>query len=95
MDVGQRLRQWRTKVGISQKVAAEQIGTDQRVWASWEAGTTPEVDYTEAIERLTKGAVTIRDWVRERRKKRRAANEQTRASATVDSGDEVAHARAS
>ena len=95
MDVGQRLRQWRTKVGSSQKVAAEQIGTDQRGWASWVAGTTPEVDYTEAIERLTKGAVTIRDWVRERRKKRRAANEQARSSSVDVAVEESAHARAS
>lgn len=70
MTMGERLKGWRTKNGLSQRVAAEKVGTGQRTWADWETGTTPEVDYLEALEKLTDGAVTIKGWAKERRAER-------------------------
>lgn len=72
MDTGEKLRLWRERNGLSQEKAAKRIGAKQRTWASWEKdGATPEVDFAEAIERLTGGEVAIGDWVRSRRRKRR------------------------
>lgn len=85
MTNGEKLRAWRDRSGISQADAAEKIGTKQRTWASWETdGTTPEIDFAEALEKLTTGAVTMRDWVRSRRKKR---NEDTPTPAITDETD--------
>jgi transcriptional regulator with XRE-family HTH domain len=73
MTNGARLREWRESMGLSQEEAARRIGAKQRTWAGWETfGTTPEVDYCEAIEALTKGIITMRDWARSRRRTRRS-----------------------
>lgn len=72
MTTGEKLRAWRAKRGISQASAAALVGTTQRTWGQWESdGTTPEIDYCDAIEKLTSGAVTMKDWARSRRKQRR------------------------
>jgi transcriptional regulator with XRE-family HTH domain len=71
MTTGGRLRAWRIRAGLSQEQAAERVGTTQRTWGAWEIGSTPEADFIEAIEKLTSGSITFRDWARSRRKKRR------------------------
>lgn len=71
MRTGERLRAWRQKAGLSQEQAAKKVGTTQRSWGAWETDTTPEIDFAEAIEKLTRGEITMRDWSRCRRKKRR------------------------
>lgn len=72
VTMGKRLKAWRKRVGLSQDGAAKRLGTSQRTWAAWEMdGTTPEVDYCEAIEDLTGGEVAVSDWARARRNKRR------------------------
>lgn len=80
--MGKRLKAWRKRLGISQEGAAKRLGTSQRTWAAWELGSTPEVDYCEALEDLTGGEISISDWVESRRKKRRsdAVLEQAKAS---------------
>jgi DNA-binding XRE family transcriptional regulator len=75
-STGARLRAWREKhkPRLSQAAAAKEIGTTQRTWADWEAGEySPEIDFAEAIERLTKGKVCMRHWAATRRAKRNAA----------------------
>lgn len=72
MTTGERLRSWRVKAGLSQEQAAKTVGTTQATWKAWERGSTPEADYIEALERLTKGAISFRGWARDRKKKRRA-----------------------
>lgn len=71
MTTGERLRNWRKKAGLSQDQAAKLVGTIQATWRAWESGSTPEADYIEALEKLTKGAVSFSGWARDRRKKRR------------------------
>ncbi len=93
MTNGEKLRIWRERAGLSQADAAEKIGTKQRTWAQWESeGTTPEIDFAEALEKLTGGAVTMRDWVRSRRKKRR---DEAAESSTSLAADADAHGKAS
>ena len=70
-ETGAKLRDWRHGAGLSEAKAAELVGCTQRTWHDWEAkGKTPEVDFAEAIERVTGGIVSIRDWVMSRRRKR-------------------------
>lgn len=79
--VGGRLRAWRErqKPALSQERAAELVGAPQRTWADWElGGKTPEIDYAEAIERLTGGKIRMRDWARGRRAKRIADRDRER-----------------
>jgi DNA-binding transcriptional regulator YdaS (Cro superfamily) len=71
------------KHGLSQAQAAALVGTVQRTWAQWELRATPEVDFCAAIERLTKGQVSVKDWVRSRRKLRKLDAER-RAPKPVD-----------
>ncbi len=99
MTNGEKLRAWRERAGLSQDKAARRVGTSQRTWGAWEAnGTTPEIDYADAIEKLTGGAVQMRDWVKSRRKKRREeaiSTETPSGSALVaDLEDDAAHERA-
>ena len=83
MTTGERLRIWRTKAGLSQEQAAKTVGTNQATWKAWERGSTPEADYIEAIERLTKGTVSFHSWAKDRRRKRREA------AAPTESGTDV------
>lgn len=71
MTIGERLRAWRGRAGLSQREAAAEVGVTQRAWSQWEADeVTPEVDLCDAIERLTEGRVSIAHWVQERRRRR-------------------------
>lgn len=84
---GERLRAWRKKDGRSQTACAEAIGTTQSAWASWERDESfPEVDYVDAVERLTDGYVRVVDWAKARRAKRVADR------AKDESGTDVAKA---
>lgn len=72
-STGDRLRDWRRrqKPPLSQAAAAERIGTKQRTWADWETDkSAPDVDFAEAIERLTGRKIRMRDWAEIRRQLR-------------------------
>jgi DNA-binding XRE family transcriptional regulator len=82
MTNGMKLRAWRERSGLSQARAAAKVGAKQKTWCQWEAdATTPEIDFAEAIERLTSGSVAMRDWVRARRKKRQEDSSSVDVSA--------------
>jgi transcriptional regulator with XRE-family HTH domain len=83
MTMGERLRNWRLKTGLSQDQAAKAVGTNQGTWKAWELGSTPEADYIEAIERLTKGAVSFHGWAKDRRRKRREGATPTESGMDV------------
>lgn len=84
---GERLLAWRKKDGRSQTACAGAIGTTQSAWASWERDESfPEVDYADAVERLTDGYVRVGDWAKARRAKRAADR------AKDESGTDVAKA---
>jgi transcriptional regulator with XRE-family HTH domain len=94
MDVGEKLRVWREKVGLSQDEAARRVGTSQRTWGAWEAnGTTPEIDFAEAIEKMTNGGISMRDWARGRRRRRKAARAAESSSALPEVEDADLHGR--
>jgi transcriptional regulator with XRE-family HTH domain len=70
-SIGARLQAWRTAKGLSQAGAAKMIGAKQRTWADWESGlSSPEVDFAEAIERLTDRTIRMTDWAESRRARR-------------------------
>lgn len=38
LEVGQRLKGWRTAKNISQREAGELVGVEQATWSDWESG---------------------------------------------------------
>lgn len=72
-STGSRLRAWRERQEpkLSQTAAAERIGTKQRTWGDWETDkAAPDVDFAEAIERMTGREVRMCDWAEIRRQLR-------------------------
>lgn len=81
-STGARLRSWRELNQLSQAAAAKKIGATQRTWADWEVEKyPPDVDFAEAIERLTGKQIRMVDWAKDRRAKRLASRPRVAAKA--------------
>lgn len=60
---GERLREWREALGLSQAAAAAKIGAKQGTWAPWESGKKcPSVKRANQLAELTAGAVPVSGW---------------------------------
>ena len=57
-----KLKEWRTKLGISQSDLAGKLGVSQQNVSYWEYGGRPEYDMMLSIQSHTKGKVTLDDW---------------------------------
>jgi transcriptional regulator with XRE-family HTH domain len=63
---GLELRAWREAQDpeLSQTAAAAMIGATQGAWGAWENGRkAPDGYYSQRLEELTKGRVTVASWV--------------------------------
>jgi transcriptional regulator with XRE-family HTH domain len=59
-----KLREWRASRSLSQTEAARLLGVTQSSWSAWETGRKrPELEAVVALERVTKRAVRLRDWL--------------------------------
>lgn len=64
---GELLRVWRDKRGLNQSAAAEVLGFSQACLSDYERGVkSPDVVRAIEIARLTKGAVPVESWERNR-----------------------------
>jgi DNA-binding XRE family transcriptional regulator len=60
-----KLRDWRASKDLSQSEAAHLVGVSQTTWSSWERGSKrPELEAVLALERVTRRAVRLRDWLK-------------------------------
>jgi transcriptional regulator with XRE-family HTH domain len=93
---GARLRAWRKKQVVdgkerSQTSCAEEIKATQSAWAAWERDESfPEVDFADAVERMTDGYVRVVDWARARRAKRVADKARDESGTDVNASTEKA-----
>jgi len=59
-----KLETWLARQGLSHTQFAKQLGTSQRLVSYWISGRhTPRLIAVARIEKATKGAVTMRDFV--------------------------------
>ena len=66
MIAPEKLRGWRASQEISQSAAAELVGVSQTTWSAWERGTKrPELEAVVALERVTRRAVRLIDWLKD------------------------------
>lgn len=89
---GETLKRWRDAKGLSQDEAAKLLDppSTQGTWASWELGRKPpSLGNALGIERLTDGAIPVREWVPPHRRPKRRRKATPLASPPKD------HARAS
>jgi len=64
MTAATKLAEWRRTKGYSQSQAAALVGASQAAWSTWESGRKrPDLEAAHAIERVTKKAVRVRDWI--------------------------------
>lgn len=60
---GHALRAWREGKGLTQTLAAAEVGASQGAWGAWETGRkAPDLHFASAIETLTESAVKAVGW---------------------------------
>lgn len=66
MSASSLLRDWRKARSLSQAELAKRIGVSQAAYCLWELGQRlPKLPHLYAIQRVTRGAVKLKDWVRD------------------------------
>jgi|Deesub1362A_J573_1020465.scaffolds.fasta_scaffold00385_3 HTH-type transcriptional regulator/antitoxin HipB len=64
MNLSQKLKEARLRVGLSQEEVARRVGCSVRTYARWERGETmPQTRYLQALARVL--GVTVDDLVKE------------------------------
>jgi transcriptional regulator with XRE-family HTH domain len=80
----QKLREWREAAGLSQAQAAKRLGIAQGTWSTWERGDKrPELEFIFELEKATKRAVRLADWIRSDEEREKLAKSRGKLAKTA------------